>query len=153
MINKKKDYLKKIDLLLISLEILNTHFAGHQNTLELNQIRQDFKKNNFNRNHEFIKLIQYTYLIKLVIEKYLLNEIANEILKNYTQSKKSTCINKYHRKFYKIYYTKKEYYKNYKLLHSIYKIEISYIALINLYIISKLIKKEGIYFFIKYLLN
>nr|YP_010850723.1 hypothetical protein QQP84_pgp008 [Lophurella hookeriana]WGH13411.1 hypothetical protein [Lophurella hookeriana] len=144
---------KKIDLLLISLEILNIYFIKNQNILEFHKIRQDLKKNNFSTNHGFIKLIKNIYTIKLIIDKYLLNEIANEILKNYAKSKKCKSINKYHKKFYKRYYEKKEYYKNYKLLHSRYKVDINNIALINLYIISKSIKKDGIYLLIKYLLH
>nr|WGH13805.1 hypothetical protein [Lophurella pseudocorticata] len=153
MINKKKDYLKKIDLLLISLEILNIYFIKNQNILEFNKIRQDLKKNNFSTNHRFIKLIKNIYTIKLIIDKYLLNEIANEILKNYATSKKCKSISKYHKKFYKIYYEKKEYYKNYKLLHNRDKVNINNIALINLYVISKSIKKDGIYLIVTYLLN
>nr|YP_010851713.1 hypothetical protein QQP89_pgp008 [Echinothamnion hystrix]WGH14598.1 hypothetical protein [Echinothamnion hystrix] len=144
---------KKIDLLLISLEILNIYFIKNQNTLEFNKIRKDLKKNNFSKHHRFVKLIKQIYIIHLIIDKYLLNEIANEILKNYSQSKKCNSISKYRKKFYKIYCEQKEYYKNYKLLNSKYKVDIKNIALINLYIISKSIKKDGIYFLIKYLLN
>nr|YP_010850921.1 hypothetical protein QQP85_pgp008 [Lophurella mutabilis]WGH13609.1 hypothetical protein [Lophurella mutabilis] len=144
---------KKIDLLLISLEILNIYFIKNHNILEFNKIRQDLKKNSFSTNNGFIKLIKNIYTIKLIIDKYLLNEIANEILKNYAKSKKCKSISKYYKKFYKIYYEKKEYYKNYKLLHSRYKVDINNIALINLYIISKSIEKDGIYLLIKYLLN
>nr|YP_010850525.1 hypothetical protein QQP83_pgp008 [Lophurella caespitosa]WGH13213.1 hypothetical protein [Lophurella caespitosa] len=144
---------KKTDLLLISLEILSIYFIKNHNILEFNKIRQDLKKNSFSTKYGFIKLIKKIYTIKLIIDKYLLNEIADEILKNYAKSKKCKSISKYYKKFYKIYCEKKEYYKNYKLLHSKYKVDINNIALINLYIISKSIKKDGIYLLIKYLLN
>nr|YP_010851515.1 hypothetical protein QQP88_pgp008 [Echinothamnion hookeri]WGH14398.1 hypothetical protein [Echinothamnion hookeri] len=144
---------KKIDLLIISLETLNIYFIKNQNILELNRLHQDLGKHTFSTNHKFIKLIKKIYIIQLIIDKYLLNEIANEVLKNYTKSKKCNFINKYRKKFYKTYCEKKEYYKNYKLLHSENQIDIHNIALINLYIISKSVKKDGTYFLIKYLLN
>nr|YP_010618787.1 hypothetical protein orf142 [Rhodomelopsis africana]WAX02800.1 hypothetical protein orf142 [Rhodomelopsis africana] len=142
-----------MDLLLISLEILNIYFTQNTSITEFKKLRYDFKQNHFNTNHKFIKIIKYTYNIKLLIEKYLLHEVANEILKKYAISKKCNTINKYNKKFYNTYYTKKTYYKNYKLLHSRDKVDINNIALINLYVISKFIKQEGIYILIKYLLK
>nr|YP_009399605.1 hypothetical protein [Dictyomenia sonderi]ARW69211.1 hypothetical protein [Dictyomenia sonderi] len=151
--NKKKNYFKKIDLLLISLEIINIYFAQNQKIIEFKELRYDLKKNHFNTNHQFIKIIKHIYTIKLTVDKYLLHEVAHEMLKNYVTSKKYKTINKYNKKFYNTYFTRTEYYKNYKVLHNRYKVDINNIALINLYIISKLIKHKGIYILIKYLLN
>nr|YP_009393415.1 hypothetical protein [Symphyocladiella dendroidea]ARW61977.1 hypothetical protein [Symphyocladiella dendroidea] len=151
--NKKKNYFKKIDLLLISLETLNIYFTQNKNIAEFRAIRYNLKKNQLNKNNQLIKIIKYIYTIKLVIEKYLLHEIANEILKNYAISNKCNTINKYNKKFYNRYFTKASYYSKYKLLHNKYNIDTNNIAIINLYIISKLIKQKGIYILIKYLLN
>nr|YP_010619562.1 hypothetical protein orf130 [Xiphosiphonia pinnulata]WAX03575.1 hypothetical protein orf130 [Xiphosiphonia pinnulata] len=129
------------------------YFIQDENISEFKEIRNDLRKNKLNKNHQFTKTIKYIYTIKLVIEKYLLHEIASEMLKNYVTCKECNAINKYNKKFYNTYVTKISYYKNYKLLHNKYNVDINNIALINLYIISKLIKQKGIYMLIKYLLN
>nr|YP_010851317.1 hypothetical protein QQP87_pgp008 [Aphanocladia delicatula]WGH14201.1 hypothetical protein [Aphanocladia delicatula] len=147
----KKKILKKIDLLLISLEVLNVYFTEEESTLKIKKLHTDLKNDNSNTVSRFIKLIEYIYKINLIINKYLLGEIASEILKNYAKSKKCNSISKYHKKFYNRCCSKKEYYKNYKLLYRTQKININNIAFINLYIISQSIKKDGVYLLIKYL--
>nr|WGH13015.1 hypothetical protein [Echinothamnion sp.] len=142
-----------MDLLTISLEVLNTYFTEHENTIKLKQLHIDLKNNNSNTNKQFIKLIKYIYKVKLIIDKYLLNEIANEILKNYAKSKKCNLTNKYYEKFYNRCCATKEYYKNCKLSYHTYKTDVYDIALINLYIISQSTKTEGLYILIKYLSN
>nr|YP_010618982.1 hypothetical protein orf122 [Deltalsia parasitica]WAX02995.1 hypothetical protein orf122 [Deltalsia parasitica] len=121
--------------------------------IEFQELRYNLSKNQFNTNSQFIKIIEYIYTIKLIIEKYLLHEIANEILKNYATSTKCNTINKYNKKFYNTYIRQISYYKNYKTLNDKHKVNINNIALINLYIISKLIQNKGIYILIKYLLT
>nr|YP_009398144.1 hypothetical protein [Gredgaria maugeana]ARW67330.1 hypothetical protein [Gredgaria maugeana] len=153
MINKKKKLIKKIDLLLISLEILNVYFIEQASTLKIKKLYTDLKNNKFDTGNRFIQLIEYIYKLKLIIDKYLLSEIASEILKNYAKSKRCNSISKYHKKFYNRCYSKKEYYKNYKLLYRTQKIDINNIAFINLYIISQSVKKDGVYLLIKYLLT
>nr|YP_010619174.1 hypothetical protein orf132 [Pterosiphonia complanata]WAX03187.1 hypothetical protein orf132 [Pterosiphonia complanata] len=132
---------------------MSIHFTQNKNIIEFKKLRYDFKQNYFDTHHEFTKIIKYTYTIKLLVEKYLLHELAHEMLKNYAMSKKCNTINKYNKKFYNTYCTKNTYYKNYKLLHNKYYLNTSNIAFINLYIISQLIKPEGIYILIKYLLH
>nr|YP_009395886.1 hypothetical protein [Herposiphonia versicolor]ARW64866.1 hypothetical protein [Herposiphonia versicolor] len=144
MNNKKRIILKKIDLFIISLEAINT-FLNNE-LIEIQEVRYKSKKN-------FIDIIKNIYSINRIIKKHLIDEIAIDILKEYTKQKKINLINKYNQKFYYIYHRKKEYYKNYKIILNKSYIDFNDIAIINLYIISKLTKKSGIYIFIKYLLQ
>nr|YP_009397741.1 hypothetical protein [Dipterosiphonia australica]ARW66927.1 hypothetical protein [Dipterosiphonia australica] len=155
MTDKKKIFLKKVDLLIISLEILNKYFNKNQNNIEFQKIRDDLQNYKSYSICSFIKIIQYIYSIQLLIKRYLIHEISNEILKNYTNYGQCNIVNKYHKKFYSISTNKKEYYKNYKIMHDSFKndINIKYISIINLYIISKLVTRKGIYNLIIYLFN
>ncbi len=145
MRNKKNIILKKIDLLLISLETLNFFF--NKNIMYFNKI----KIHHLDNTYKFINIISTIYSIRLTIKKYLIDEIAIEILINYTKSDNKNIFNYYNKKFYHIYSKEKEYYKNYKLLTSKQRVELSEISIINLYIISQLTKPNGIYLLIKYL--
>nr|ARW60703.1 hypothetical protein [Polysiphonia sp.] len=153
MIDKKNILLRKIDLLMISLEILNIYFSTNDNIIEFQEIRYDLKKCNFKTTYSFIKIVQYIYTIRLMIKRYLLHEIAIEILKKYTKLNKFNFITKYKKRFHNKSFILREYYRSKKLLNNTSKIDMNNTAFINLYIISKLINKEGVYILIKYLLN
>nr|ARW69422.1 hypothetical protein [Polysiphonia sp.] len=142
MLDKKNTFLKKVNLLLISLEALNIHFNTNKEIREFNEIRKYLRKDYFLCTYKFIDIIQYIYLIKLIATKYLLDEIATEVLKKHSAFNKLKLTTKYNRRFYDITINKQT------------NIEITQCkAIINLYIISQLTKKQGVYFLIKYLLT
>lgn len=153
MENKKNSILRKIDLLIISLETLNIFF--NKNLMNLNQITTEIKTSELKlRNtYRFIHTIKNIYNIKLIIKEYLVDEIAVQILADYTRSNICNVINQYNEKFYYICSKDKKYYKNYKLLTNKQQIEINNISLTNLYIISQMTTQHGTYILIKYLLQ
>nr|YP_009392152.1 hypothetical protein [Periphykon beckeri]ARW60500.1 hypothetical protein [Periphykon beckeri] len=153
MTNKKKIIKKKIDLLIISLEILNIYFNISKNKSEFSQLNKDLSSISLKINDQFEHIIRYTYIIKIAIKKHLLHHIANDILRSYIVSNDTRFISKYIKKFHNTYCKQKEYYKNYKLLNDKSKININHIALTNLYIITKLIQKNGTHMLVKYLME
>nr|YP_009398349.1 hypothetical protein [Thaumatella adunca]ARW67535.1 hypothetical protein [Thaumatella adunca] len=144
---------KKIDLLMISLEVLNTYYINNSILLEFNHLRKDLRNCHDNITHNFTQIIKYIYVIHKITNKYLLHKTAIQILINCinNKNKKIPNIKQYIKKFNYIYSIKHEYYNNYKSIHHVYKINIENIAIINLYLITKLVNKQGIYFLIKYL--
>nr|YP_009654465.1 hypothetical protein [Pleurostichidium falkenbergii]QCH39752.1 hypothetical protein [Pleurostichidium falkenbergii] len=150
MMIKKNSILYKIDLLVISLETLNVHFTKNHKTFKFNNLRNTLKKSKLSNIEQLVKMIKY---IKFITRRYLLHEIADNILKNYLLHKKEILMNKYCQKIYKTNNIKKQYYKNYKLLHSKSKIDVNNINFINLYLISNLISKNGTDILIRYLLD
>ena len=150
MNNKKNIIITKIDLLIISLETINMFFNKNINHIDKNYY--NLKNNKFDHN-KFTNIFKYIYDIRLIIKTYNVDKIAIDILKQYTLLHRFHIINKYNKRFYNIYYIKKEYYKNHKLLYNTSYHNMNDISIINLYIISQLRKKRGIYLLIKYLIQ
>ncbi len=145
MNNRKNIILTKIDLLTISLESLSIFL--HKDIKKDSDIHYKLKKSAFQNNYRFIDIFTKIYNIKLIIKNYYIDQIAIDILKEYSIDNQINILYKYNKKFNYIHSIKKEYYKNYKLL----KNELNNISMINLYVISQLNKKDGIYILIKYL--
>nr|WMP11668.1 hypothetical protein [Laurencia tasmanica] len=91
------------------------------------------------------------YILHKQINNYLLSKKAYLILKSYTSYKESKKLKQYIRKFNYLYFKRNKYYNDYRYINYASKIEINKIAIINLYLITKLINKQGIYVLIKYL--
>nr|YP_009397538.1 hypothetical protein [Dasyclonium flaccidum]ARW66724.1 hypothetical protein [Dasyclonium flaccidum] len=164
---KKIDFKKKIDLLMISLEILSIYEIekiinnNNEKTIRNTAVSNNLIKLNSNiRNYNSSKplkltdIIKYIRLIYRVIQINTLYKIALYMLIDYKKSNKSRLTMQYMKKFMYIYFIKNEYYNNCKSLNYLYKINIKEVintSIINLYIINKLKNISGIYFLIKYL--
>nr|YP_009394441.1 hypothetical protein [Leptosiphonia brodiei]ARW63003.1 hypothetical protein [Leptosiphonia brodiei] len=147
---KKEIFLKKLDLLSISLEVLTSWNENKQIVRRFDYLYYDIKNKNYNKKQRFIFLVKYIYNILKIIKKYSLIKLANKIVSNNKQSLK-----KYISKFCYTYYKNKKYYVNHKLVlynyNKIEQIAINDNAILNLYIICQLKKNYGIYTLIKYL--
>nr|WMP11934.1 hypothetical protein [Laurencia australis]WMP12146.1 hypothetical protein [Laurencia australis] len=156
---------QKLDLLIVSLTALETY---KNNKLIKTTKNRNIKKLNIylitlEELHIYLKRynnIVYMYLATVIfnlyilhkkIHKYLLVKKAHLILKSYTNYKESKNLKQYIRKFNYLYFKRNEYYSDYKYVNYQSKIEINKIAIINLYLITKLINKQGIYILAKYL--
>nr|YP_009391744.1 hypothetical protein [Laurenciella marilzae]ARW59888.1 hypothetical protein [Laurenciella marilzae] len=111
------------------------------------------KKYNIAIHKYFLKMVRDVYKLHKKINYYQLDKMANLILKSYVIYKKSYKLKQYIRKFNYLYLKNDKYYNKYKYLDHISKIEVNKIAITNLYLITKLIGKQGIYTLIKYLIH
>lgn len=99
----------------------------------------------------------FIYIIRDIFELHKnlnispLSYIANDLIRDYIKYKKSYKIRKYLKKFKYIYFNHNEYYRTFKCINYSYPINIEQIALLNLYLITALTNKRGIYILIKYL--
>nr|YP_009396502.1 hypothetical protein [Polysiphonia scopulorum]ARW65688.1 hypothetical protein [Polysiphonia scopulorum] len=153
MINKKQVLLTRIDLLGISLEALIYDYKTSKTLKKFISVNQCFKIQENNKIYNFIELLKYIKQLKIITNKYSLNKIAIKLLKEYKEDQTPSATNQYNNRFCSIYtqHDKKHYYKNKKLLSHSYQINIKEISILNLYIITKLTKAEGIFVLIKYL--
>nr|YP_010951847.1 hypothetical protein RU988_pgp008 [Laurencia elata]WMP12786.1 hypothetical protein [Laurencia elata] len=156
---------QKLDLLIVSLKALET-FKNNK------LVKTTKNKNIKNLNTYLISLeelyiylkkynnIVYQYLATTILNLYILHKQINNyflskkaylILKSYTSYKESKKLKQYIRKFNYLYFKRNKYYNDYRYINYASKIEINKIAIINLYLITKLINKQGIYVLIKYL--
>nr|CRF40214.1 Hypothetical protein orf162b [Laurencia snackeyi] len=156
---------QKLDLLIISLKALETSknntiikTAKNRKTKNLNVYLISLEELSINLKR--YNNILYTHLTKAILNLYILHKKinhcsvskkANLILKSYTSYKESKKIKQYIRKFNYLYFKRNEYYNEYKYINYTSKIEINKIAIINLYLITTLINKQGIYILIQYL--
>ena len=148
---KKKIFLKKLDLLYISLEILINDLKEHNNLEKNINITYYYTKNqHYNKQQKFLLCIEYISQTIELIKTYSLHKIAAQIIKN-----KRTHLKQYISKFCYSYYKNKQYYINNKLLHYNFakkkEIDIKKDAILNLYIIYKLNKTNRIHKLTKYL--
>nr|YP_009394856.1 hypothetical protein [Polysiphonia elongata]ARW63418.1 hypothetical protein [Polysiphonia elongata] len=147
---KKEIFLKKLDLLSISLEVLTTSNENKQIIKKFNTLYYNIRNKQYSKKQNFLFLIEYIYSIIKMIRKYSLDQLATKIIKG-----NNKFITRYISKFCYIYYRNKKYYINHKLILYKYnkdeKIAINNVAIINLYLICKLQKDQGIYTLIKYL--
>ena len=150
MTSKKNIFLKKIDLLIISLEILSHHYKNNDKIQKFRQLRKNFKNNRWNQKNDLTAIIKYIYMIRIITQSYLLNKIGSEILKKY---KKSYNIQQYISKFNNTQHTQRKYYRNFKLFYNTHKIKTNEMAIVNLYIISKLLNTKETGKLIKYLMT
>lgn len=147
---KKEIFLKKLDLLSISLEVLTTWNENKQIIKKFNTLYYNIRNKQYSKKQNFLFLIEYVYNIIKLIRQYSIDELATKIIKG-----NNKFITRYISKFCYIYYRNKKYYINNKLILYKYnknnKKAINNIAIINLYMICKLQKKQGIYSLIMYL--
>nr|YP_009396903.1 hypothetical protein [Ophidocladus simpliciusculus]ARW66089.1 hypothetical protein [Ophidocladus simpliciusculus] len=166
--NNKIYFKKKMELFIISLEALDTYYnntlyknISYQTTniepvnylviLELIQLQYKLRQSYNDTSLKFIQLIVYINLIHLTINKSSLNKLATVILKHHIKNKELLDLKQYLKKFHYIYFMKKEYYHTYKSIEYSYSLKIKEIAITNLYLITRLTEKNGIYFLIAYL--
>nr|YP_009399403.1 hypothetical protein [Kapraunia schneideri]ARW69009.1 hypothetical protein [Kapraunia schneideri] len=148
---KKKIFLKKLDLLYISLETLTYDWNKNNNLEKKINIAYYYTNNqHYNKKQNFSLSIEYIYQTIEFITTYSLHKIAAQIIKN-----KKTYLKQYISKFCYSYYKNKKYYINNKSLYYKFttkkEIDIKKDAILNLYIIYKLDKTNGIYQLTKYL--
>ena len=144
MINKRQILLTKIDLLNISLEaIIYNHTTG-KTLEELISLYDFLKKHRNNKSYNFVTILRYIKQLKIITQEYSINIIAENILKEYTENNIQHTSTKYNHKFNNIYIQskKKNYYKNKKLLCNTYQLNIKEISILNLYIFTKITKKN-----------
>nr|WMP12361.1 hypothetical protein [Laurencia verruciformis] len=156
---------QKLDLLIVSLKALETfkndksvNTTSNRNIKKLNrylisleELSIYLKKYNNIVYKYLLTTILNLYILHKNINNYLLSKKAYLILKSYTSYKESKKSKQYIRKFNYLYFKRNKYYNDYKYINHASKIEINKIAIINLYLITKLINKKGIYILIKYL--
>nr|YP_010951633.1 hypothetical protein RU987_pgp008 [Laurencia catarinensis]WMP12572.1 hypothetical protein [Laurencia catarinensis] len=158
---------QKLDLLIISLKTLeastNNRLIKTTKTKSINNLNKYLT--HLDKLYMYLKKynrILYTYLVTIIlnlyilhknIHNYLLSKNANLVLKSYTNYKESKKLKQYIRKFNYLYFKRYEYYNNYKYINYTSKIEINKIAITNLYLITTIINKQGIYVLIKYLIK
>ena len=152
MINKKQILLTKIDLLNISLEAIVRGYTTTKTTEKLLSEYDILSQDRNNKSYNFIRLLIYIQQLKIITQEYSINIIASNILKDYTKNNIQWTTNKYSHKFSSIYtkHKKKDYYKNKKLLYNTYQLNIRDISILNLYIFTKITRKNGIFALIKY---
>lgn len=164
---------QKLDLLLISLESLDVlqadnlirienpniykhHYSNQKinnNIIELIRYAISIRKYRRITYSCFTNFIIYIYQIHKRIDCYMIYQKANLILRHYIQNNKSSSFKQYIRKFNYLYFEQNHYYINYKHIDHQYKKNIKQIAIQNLYFITKLINKQGIYLLVRYLYN
>lgn len=146
----KEFLLHKLDLLNISLEILTSWHGNKNISQKFYILHSKIRNQEYNKRQRFIFLIKYVYYIIFTIDKYEVNKLANKVIKG-----EQKFFEQYISKFLYTYYKNKKYYINNKFIS--YKIKDKKIiakktdAILQLYIISKLNKTQGIYRLIKYL--
>ena len=166
---KKISFRRKIDLLLASLEALTIHYryyifegvkdienrygTSNCNLINFIELNKNFRSYCNNRAHKLITIIVYIYIISRTLDQFLFKKIAKSIITCYSDSSKSIALKIYISKFSYIYFYKNEYYKQYKSIQHIDKTNINQTAIINLYLISKITERQGIYYLLKHLYN
>nr|ARW63824.1 hypothetical protein [Chondria sp. (in: red algae)] len=158
---------KKIELLIISLQAIDTLYINNpipytnNKRYNLNYNKIDYliqlkkSRNGYNQIllHYFIDIVNYIFILHKNVNTLLLDNITNDLIRDYLKHKHSNRVKKYLKKFHYIYFSQDKYYKTFKSINYSYRINVDKIALINLYIITKLKSKRGIYILIKYLDN
>lgn len=152
MINKRQILLTKIDLLHISLEAIVHSYTTNKKLTDFVLIHEMLRKQENSKLYHFITLLQYIKQLQIITEEYSINKIATKILKEYTNNSMHWAASKYNNKFSSIYNQnkKKNYYKNTKLLYNTYQINTKEISILNLYIFTKITRKDGTFTLIKY---
>nr|ARW68395.1 hypothetical protein [Chondria sp. (in: red algae)] len=164
---KKISIKKKIELLIISIQAIDTLYVNnllyyiHSKKYNLNYNKTKYliglksSKSNYNKIllHYFISIIANIFALHRNLSILSLSDLANDLIRDSLKYKKSYKIQKYLKKFNYIYFHQNEYYKTLKSINYSYEISIEKIALINLYLVTKLTSKRGIYILIKYLDN
>ena len=164
--NKRINLIQKVDLLKISLETLESfqvtdlanqkkviYKSAKNNQMQIiNLLKYCGHVKKYKKMHECCNnIVKYIHKIVTKINFYLLCYKANFIIKYYTRQKKPYHLIQYIRKFNYLYLAKHKYYNNYKCIDYQYQAKINKIAIINLYLITKLKSRQGIYFLVKYL--
>nr|YP_009295889.1 hypothetical protein Schim_143 [Schimmelmannia schousboei]AOM64824.1 hypothetical protein Schim_143 [Schimmelmannia schousboei] len=146
-----------MDLLLISIEALDI-YTFEQNFSSMRQFTHNeifiIRSGNLIRHPDHNSLLKFNYIIILLYAVYRLintqfiQNTAVHILNNYYLNNSTELTQQYINKFTYIhnrtqnYYNKNSYYDNLDLIE---------MAMINLYVISKMTYKTSLYFLIKYL--
>ncbi len=147
---KKEIFLHKLDLFTLSLEILTSWNENKDITQNFYTLHHSIRNQEHSKKQNFVFLIKYIYNIILITNKYHINRLANKIIKD---EKKS--LNQYLSKFLYTYYKNKKYYVDSKFISYKRKnqtrIATKNDAILQLYIIGKLDRIQGIYKLIKYL--
>ena len=149
--NRKQYLIQKISNLIISIEILDIYSKKYSNKIRnqyicINYFFLPASKIILNYNLK-MNLIYILFHIYIVIHKQNIQKIASILIRDYSLNKKSIMTTQYLNKFYYIY-NKVNHYYDYLNDNNNYIYEIS---IINLYVINKINKPQGLFFFVKYL--
>lgn len=152
MINKRQILLTKIDLLNISLKAIVDDNRKNKTLEKFMSMYSILDKYSNNQLYNFVTTLRYIKQLKIIIHEYSINTIAANILREYTKNGTQHTANKYNNKFNSIYTQNKKnnYYKNKKLLYNAYQLSIEEISILNLYILTKITKKDGTFILMKY---
>lgn len=156
--NKKLNLKKRIDLILITIEALDLYalestqkkdIFNHHNIVLIrfrNYLRQA-DKNSTLEFKQYIRIIQICYNL---ISECCLQNLALEVLNCACSQIRSKVTLQYIHRFIYLYNQRQDYYNIYSEYNDL---NIKNIAIANLYIVSQINNKYGIYYFIKYLYN
>lgn len=150
---RKENFLKKIDLLTISLEVITLQYSDKNRVDKFKQLYYSLNNKQYDASQKFLFIMEQLYEIRRFIKETSIDFIATSIISS--RNKENKSIQQYLLKFHYIYFKNKKYYLNYKSLFSekTQKIAISENAILHLYIISEASKLGSMYRFIKYLKN
>nr|YP_009397333.1 hypothetical protein [Thuretia quercifolia]ARW66519.1 hypothetical protein [Thuretia quercifolia] len=153
---RRKFFINKINMLIISLKILNLYsmeyldgyinnFTKHQKNF-LNSTKYNLVKEK-NIQFKFLNIIIYIYFLYIITKNKNIQKMVNNLIQDYALNEKDQAVKKYLNKFN---YTYNKKYKYYSENHN-NEMYINKVAIMNLYIISNINQKKNIFFFIKYL--
>lgn len=148
---RKEVFLKKLDLLGISLNALTLENNSENKISKLNTVYHSIKNQEYNKKQDFTLLIDEMFKIQKFVKNNSLYSISKSIITN--KSSNHYTMKQYLLKFNYIYFENKKYYLKYKTVFSEKndKIAIRENAILNLYILSRLNSNQGIYELLKYL--
>uniref|UniRef100_UPI003001E23D hypothetical protein n=1 Tax=Anunuuluaehu liula TaxID=3049639 RepID=UPI003001E23D len=153
---KKLNLKKRIDLILIAIESLdlyaleNTHKKYILYNILLIRFGNYIRHADTNSSLEFKQYIKGIQICYSLITQSCLNNLASEILYNVCNQIQPQLTSQYIKRFKYIYNQTQDYYNTYSEYNDL---NIYNIAIVNLYIISRINNKYGIYYLIKYLYN
>ena len=146
----KEFILHKLDLLTASIAVLTSWHENKNIARKFYILHYRIRNQDDDKKQNFILLIKYIYNVILIINKYEINRLAKKVIKD---EKKS--LEQYISKFLYTYYKNKKYYINSKFTSyrtkNKNKVANKNDAILQLYFISELNRKQGIYKLIKYL--
>lgn len=156
--NKKLNLKKRIDLILITIEALDLYaleniqkkdICNHHSIslIRFGNYLRHADKNSPLKFKQYIISIQICYNL---ISQYCLQNLALEILNDACSQIRSKMTLQYIHRFIYLYNQTQDYYNTYSRYDDL---NINNIAITNLYIISQINNKYGIYYLIKYLYN
>lgn len=154
--NKKIDFKQRIILILITIEALDLYIVDNiQRELHINKYNILLNtlikyNNNYNSKIQFKRYIQIIHLFYILITQSYLYNLILELLYDICNKTNSQLTLQYIQRFKYIYNQNQDYYNTYSKNN---KLQISNIAIYNLYTINQINNTDGLYYLVKYLHN